>query len=175
MPTIHNPYDIMPPLPSFELSSDSVVDGGIWEREQVSSRPEYNGHDLSPHLRWSGFPTDTRSFAITIYDPDAPTVSGFWHWAVCDIPVAIVELPAGAGDGSLLPGGAVTLANDAGLRRYVGAAPPPGTGEHRYFIAVHSLPVSLDLPDSASPAFLGFNLFVRATARAVICATYPAP
>ncbi|WP_433993813.1 YbhB/YbcL family Raf kinase inhibitor-like protein, partial [Mycolicibacterium porcinum] len=85
----------------------------------------------------------------------------------------VTELPAGAGDGSDLPGGAVTLANDAGLKRYIGAAPPAGHGPHRYYIAVHALPVeSLELPEGATPAYLGFNLFGQAIARAVIHGTY---
>ena len=86
------------------------------------------GEDVSPQLSWSGFPGGTRSFAVTVYDPDAPTASGFWHWAVANLPADVTELPAGAGDGRELPGDALTLVNDAGMRRYIGAAPPPGHG-----------------------------------------------
>jgi Raf kinase inhibitor-like YbhB/YbcL family protein len=108
-----------------------------------------------------------------VYDPDAPTASGFWHWAVANLPADVTELPAGAGDGSDLPGDALTLVNDAGQRRYIGAAPPAGHGAHRYYIAVHAVDTEkLDLPEDASPAFLGFNLFQHAIARAVIHATY---
>ena len=112
---------------------------------------------------------------MTVYDPDAPTASGFWHWAVADIPAAVTELAEGAGDetGSGLPAGAVTLNSDASLARFVGAAPPPGHGPHRYFVAVHAVDVpSLGLPDGATPAYLGFNLFSHAIARAVIVGTY---
>lgn len=110
---------------------------------------------------------------MTIYDPDAPTASGFWHWAVANLPATVTDLPAGAGDGSGLPGDALTLANDAGLRRYIGAAPPPGHGAHRYFIAVHAVGVEkLELPADATPAYLGFNLFQNAIARALIHGTY---
>ncbi|MBU9765507.1 YbhB/YbcL family Raf kinase inhibitor-like protein [Mycobacterium sp. TNTM28] len=168
-----SPYDSLPKLPTFTLTSESVSDGGPLANDQVSGIMGAGGSDVSPQLSWSGFPAETKSFAVTVYDPDAPTASGFWHWAVADLPASVTELPAGAGDGGELPGGAVTLANDASLKRYLGAAPPAGHGPHRYYIAVHALPVeSLELPDGATPAYLGFNLFGQAIARAVIHGTY---
>ncbi|OCB07178.1 hypothetical protein A5717_32060 [Mycolicibacterium porcinum] len=168
-----SPYDNLPKLPTFTLTSESVTDGQPLANDQVSGIMGAGGSDVSPQLSWSGFPAETKSFAVTVYDPDAPTASGFWHWAVADLPATVTELPAGAGDGSELPGGAVTLANDAGLKRYIGAAPPAGHGPHRYYIAVHALPVeSLELPEGATPAYLGFNLFGQAIARAVIHGTY---
>lgn len=168
-----SPYDSLPKLPTFTLTSESVTDGQSLANDQVSGIMGAGGSDTSPQLSWSGFPAETKSFAVTVYDPDAPTASGFWHWAVADLPASVTELPAGAGDGGDLPGGAVTLANDAGLKRYIGAAPPAGHGPHRYYIAVHALPVeSLELPDGATPAYLGFNLFGQAIARAVIHGTY---
>lgn len=167
------PYDTLPQLPSFTLTSESVTDGQPLRPDQVSGIMGAGGSDTSPQLSWSGFPAETRSFAVTMYDPDAPTGSGFWHWAVADLPVTVTELAAGAGDGSPLPDGAVTLANDASLKRFIGAAPPAGHGPHRYFIAVHALDVDkLGLPDGATPAYLGFNLFGHAIARAVIHGTY---
>src|SRR5690242_15851165 len=168
-----SPYDIIGVVPSFALTSTDIADGERLARGQVSGIMGAGGSDTSPQLSWSGFPTETKSFAVTVYDPDAPTGSGFWHWAVADLPASVTELPAGAGDGGELPGGAVTLANDAGVKRYIGAAPPAGHGPHRYYIAVHALPVeSLGLPDGATPAYLGFNLFGQAIARAVIHGTY---
>ena len=168
-----SPYDNLPKLPTFTLTSESVSDGQPLANDQVSGIMGAGGSDTSPQLSWSGFPAETKSFAVTVYDPDAPPASGFWHWAVADLPASVTELPAGAGDGSELPGGAVTLANDASLKRYIGAAPPAGHGPHRYYIAVHALPVeSLELPDGATPAYLGFNLFGQAIARAVIHGTY---
>ena len=110
-----------------------------------------------------------------MYDPDAPTASGFWHWAVANLPATVTDLPAGVGDGSNrgFPGDALTLANDAGVKRFIGAAPPAGHGVHRYIIAVHAVGVEkLDLPAEATPAYLGFNLFGNAIARALITATY---
>ncbi|MDX1886713.1 YbhB/YbcL family Raf kinase inhibitor-like protein [Mycolicibacterium sp. 120270] len=169
----YNPYDHLPKLPSFTLTSESFKDGEPWSMPQVSGIMGAGGEDVSPQLSWSGFPEETKSFAVTVYDPDAPTASGFWHWAVADLPASVTELPAGAGDGSELPGGAVTLANDASQKRYIGAAPPPGHGVHRYFVVVHAVGVEkLDLPDGATPAYLGFNLFQQAIARAIIHATY---
>jgi Raf kinase inhibitor-like YbhB/YbcL family protein len=168
-----DPYAALPALPSFQLESASITDGQPLATPQVSGIMGAGGEDVSPQLSWSGFPGETRSFAVTVYDPDAPTASGFWHWAVANLPASVTELPAGAGDGSNLPGDALTLVNDAGARRYIGAAPPPGHGPHRYYVAVHAVDVDkLDLGEDASPAYLGFNLFQHAIARAVIHATY---
>ncbi|MCV7028927.1 YbhB/YbcL family Raf kinase inhibitor-like protein [Mycobacterium sherrisii] len=168
-----DPYDALPKLPTFTLTSESVTDGQPLAKAQVSGIMGAGGEDVSPQLSWSGFPKETRSFAVTVYDPDAPTLSGFWHWAVANLPADVTELPADAGDGRELPGGALQLVNDAGMRRYLGAAPPPGHGVHRYYIAVHAVDVdNLDLSEDASPAFLGFNLFQHAIARAYIHGTY---
>jgi hypothetical protein len=112
---------------------------------------------------------------VTCYDPDAPTRSGFWHWAVFNIPASVTELPAGAGDpgGAILPTGAVTLRNDAGLTQFLGAAPPAGHGPHRYEFVVHALDTGhLDVDPSATPAFLMFNLLSHTLARTAIIATY---
>ncbi|GGK97418.1 YbhB/YbcL family Raf kinase inhibitor-like protein [Nocardia jinanensis] len=169
-----NPYDALPSVPSFTLTSADVSDGASLSNDQVSGVFGAGGKDVSPQLSWSGFPAETKSFAVTVYDPDAPTASGFWHWAVADIPVSVTDLPAGAGsEGGELPSGAVTLRNDGGFAGYVGAAPPAGHGPHRYFIVVHAVDVdSLGVPPEASPAFLGFNLFSHTLARAVLVGTY---
>jgi Raf kinase inhibitor-like YbhB/YbcL family protein len=169
----YNPYDYLPKLPSFTLASQDITDGQPLKKPQVSGIMGAGGEDVSPQLIWSGFPEETRSFAVTVYDPDAPTGSGFWHWAVANLPATCTELPSGVGDGSGLPGNALTLVNDAGFRRYIGAAPPPGHGTHRYFVAVHAVKVEkLELSEDASPAYLGFNLFMNAIGRAVIHGTY---
>jgi Raf kinase inhibitor-like YbhB/YbcL family protein len=163
----------LPKLPSFTLTSESVTDGQQLATAQVSGIMGAGGEDVSPQLSWSGFPEETQSFAVTVYDPDAPTGSGFWHWAVANLPATVTDLPSGVGDGNILPGSAVTLVNDAGMRRYIGAAPPPGHGSHRYFIAVHAVNAEkLELSEDASPAYLGFNLYMHAIARAVIHGTY---
>ncbi len=169
----YNPYDFLPELPSFTLTSESITDGQPFGNDQVSGIMGAGGSDTSPQLSWSGFPEETQSFAVTMYDPDAPTASGFWHWAVANLPATVTDLPAGVGDGSGLPGDALILRNDAGLKRFIGAAPPPGHGVHRYIVAVHAVKVSkLDIDGDASPAYLGFNLFMNAIARATIHGTY---
>jgi Raf kinase inhibitor-like YbhB/YbcL family protein len=170
-----NPYDELPAVASFTVTSTDVTDGQALATPQLSGIMGAGGEDVSPQLEWSAFPEETRSFAVTVYDPDAPTASGFWHWAVADIPASVTSLPSGAGDdeGSGLPAGAVQLRNDASAKRFIGAAPPPGHGPHHYYVAVHAVDVeSLDLPQDATPAFLGFNLFSHTLARAVIVGTH---
>ncbi len=170
-----NPYDALPRVPSFTVTSTDVRDGQTLATAQLSGIFGAGGQDVSPQLAWSGFPEDTKSFAVTVYDPDAPTASGFWHWAVVNLPRTTTSLPPGAGspDGEQLPSGAFQLRNDGGLPGFVGAAPPPGHGAHRYFIVVHAVDVeSLDIPKDASPALLGFNLFTHTLARATLVGTY---
>ncbi len=170
-----HPYAFLPQVPSFTVTSPDLSDGGVVPTPQVSGMMGAGGEDVSPHLAWSGFPEWTRGFAVTVYDPDAPTASGFWHWVVTGIPGSVTELPRGAGDqeGSGLPGGARQLRNDGGFSGYVGAAPPPGHGPHRYFVVVHALDVpDMDVPADATPAFHGFNLFSHTVARATLVVTY---
>ncbi|WP_067710709.1 YbhB/YbcL family Raf kinase inhibitor-like protein [Nocardia yamanashiensis] len=166
-----DPYAYLPELPSFALTSDDIADDGALRLDQAAAA--VGGLDISPQLSWSGFPDDTQSFAVTMYAPDAPTVSGFWHWCVANIPPDVTSLPTGAGDGSALPPGAVTLRADAGIAQYTGAAPSPNTGPHRYYFAVHAVGVdTLGVDEFTSGAVLGFNLFATALARAVIVGTY---
>lgn len=167
----YDPYAALPVLPEIVVSSETFGSGQTLPLPQASAIFGAGGKDESPQLSWSGFPAGTKSFVVTCFDPDAPTAAGFWHWAVADIPASVTSLPVGAGaPGSAdLPAPAVTLRNDAGLAQFVGAGPPPGHGPHRYFFAVHAVDVeSLDLPDGASPSFLGFNLFSHAIARGVL-------
>jgi Raf kinase inhibitor-like YbhB/YbcL family protein len=171
----HDPYADLPSVPSFTVSSTDVADGETLAVPHRSGIFGAGGEDRSPQLSWSGFPEETQSFVVTCYDPDAPTASGFWHWAVVDIPASVTELPGDAGDdsGAGLPAGAFQLGNDAGLARYLGSAPPPGHGPHRYFFVVHAVDVpSLEIPADARPAFLGFNLFSHTLARGAIVPVY---
>jgi Raf kinase inhibitor-like YbhB/YbcL family protein len=122
----YDPYEFLPSLTTFNLLSEDMTDGKPLQRAQLSGilGAGGGGEDLSPHMSWSGFPQETRSFAVTVLDVDAPTASGYWHWAVCNLPAACTVLPAGAGNaGSPLPGQAIALKNDAGMRFYLGAAP----------------------------------------------------
>jgi hypothetical protein len=118
------------------------------------------------------------SYALTVYDPDAPTGSGFWHWAVYNIPASVTALAGNAGDpgAGLLPPGAVTLPNEVRLARFLGAAPPPGHGEHRYYFTVSALDVeSLELDEGSTPAVLGFTLLGHILARAQLVGTTETP
>ena len=169
----YGPYDFMPPIRAFSLTSESLVDGGQLAREQVSGILGAGGSDISPQLNWSGFPAQTRSFTVSMFDPDVPTASGFWHWAVANLPATVTDLPAGAGDGRDLPGGAITLANDAGYRRYLGPATPPGNGPDRYFLVVHAVDVEkLEVSETSTPAYVEFLLFSHAIARATTYGTF---
>lgn len=173
-----DPYADLPQVPEFELTSESITDGEPLATAQVSGRMGPGGDDESPQLSWSGFPEGTKSFAVTVYDPDAPTASGFWHWALVDVDVATTSLPAGAGSehSDLLPEGAFQLRNDGGFAGYVGAAPPPGHGPHEYHVVVHAVDVeSLGIPVDASPAYLGFNLFSHTLGRARLIGTFEVP
>ncbi len=170
-----DPYALLPQVAVFTATSKDVSDGAMLPEAQVSGMMGAGGRDVSPQLSWTGFPEGTRSFAVTCYDPDAPTASGFWHWAVADLPVDTTELPADAGnpDAGLLPSSAVVLRNDAGMARYTGAAPPSGHGKHRYFFVIHAVDVGkLDIDEDATPAVLGFNLFSHTLGRAAIVPVY---
>ncbi|MGK4066699.1 YbhB/YbcL family Raf kinase inhibitor-like protein [Rothia sp. HC945] len=172
-----SPYDQIAEVPSFDITSTDFSDGGTLPAAQVSGIFGAGGEDISPQLSWSGFPSETKSFAITVYDPTAPSGSGFWHWAVTDVPASTTSVPSGAGgeDGEGLPEGAIQLRNDASLSRYLGAAPPAGHGVHTYYIAVHALDVeTLDVGADATPAFLGFNMSGHTIARAVITGAFEA-
>ncbi|MFH8470903.1 YbhB/YbcL family Raf kinase inhibitor-like protein [Streptomyces sp. NPDC017991] len=169
----YGPYDFMPQIASFSLTSQSLVNGGRLDRDQVSGILGAGGSDISPQLSWSGFPKETRSFTIAMFDPDVPTASGFWHWTIANLPAFVTDLQAGVGDGGELPGNAITLANDAGHHRYLGPATPPGNGPDRYFLVVHAVDVEeLPVTANATPAYLEFLLFTHAVARATMYGTY---
>ena len=170
-----NPYDELPEVASFELTSDDIAHGETLAKAHVSGIFGAGGEDVSPQLSWSGAPEGTQSYAVTVYDPDAPTASGFWHWAVFNIPGDVTELPRDAGnkDNPNLPDGAVQLRNDGGFAGYLGSAPPAGHGPHHYYTVVHAVDVAeLDVPADAAPAILGFNLFSHSLGRAMIVPVY---
>jgi len=160
---------------SFQVTSTDVENERPLKIAQFSGILGMEGaNDTSPQLSWSGAPDSTKSYAVTMYDMDAPTGSGFWHWAVANIPANITELVAGAGDdtGSGLPDGAIQLPNDARAPRYIGAAPAPESGTHRYLIVVHALDVeNIGVAADATPAFLGMLMAGHVLSRAVLIAT----
>ncbi|PZM91760.1 MAG: YbhB/YbcL family Raf kinase inhibitor-like protein [Actinobacteria bacterium] len=166
-PVAPNPYDLLPPVPSFQLTSNDVRDGE--PMDVTFAHTSVGGANLSPHLAWSGFPAETRSFAITCFDPDAPTGSGFWHWVLVNVPVSVTELARGAET----PAGALQIRTDYGTPGYGGAAPPAGDRPHRYIFAVHALDVE-QLPVNAdtTAAYVGFNMTFHTLARATLAPTY---
>src|SRR6185437_16269129 len=165
------PFDVLPAKPWFRLDSDDIADAAPLALTFVHDSA--GGENLSPQLSWSGFPAETKSFAVTCYDPDAPTQSGFWHWVLVNLPDDVTELSRGAGSPGDLPAGAFHVAGDMGTKAYAGAAPPPGDRPHRYVFAVHALDVDkLEVSPDASPAYVGFNLAFHTLARATIRPTY---
>jgi Raf kinase inhibitor-like YbhB/YbcL family protein len=166
-----NPYENLPKVPTFEVASTDVKDGEEIALPYTSGIFAAHGQDISPQLSWRGFPKETKSFVITMYDPDAPTPSGFWHWAVVDIPASVTGLVRGAGkiDSTDLPAGAWQLPNDARLAQYVGAAPPAGHGKHHLYIVITAVDVEfLGLDKGTTPAFLNFSLLSHTLGRAIM-------
>jgi Raf kinase inhibitor-like YbhB/YbcL family protein len=168
-PVSPDPYDLLPSVPSFTVTSDDIADGQPLKDDQVN---EFG--DTSPQLSWSGFPEETKSFVVTVFDPDAPTPSGFWHWVLVDLPLDCTSLPAGAGaEGADLPGNAFMCRNDMGTKSYTGAAPPEGDQVHRYYLVVHAVKEeTLGVDSDATPAVVSFNLAFKTVARAIVQGTY---
>lgn len=167
-PVAPDPYELLPKGGSFTVTSTDVTDG-----EPLSDAHAFAGGNTSPQLSWSGFPEQTKGFVVTCFDPDAPIVSGFWHWVLVNLPASVTELPTGAGSTERLDNGGFHVRNDFGTKNYGGAAPPSGDQVHRYYFAVHALDVEkLDVDDTASPAVVGFNLAFHTLARAIITPTY---
>lgn len=168
-----DPYTDLPSVERFQLRSDTIADGRALDRAQVSGVLGAGGADLSPQLSWSAGPAGTpgRSPSRSMTRTPLPrAISGIW--AAFNIPLAVHQLPVGASGGGM-PAGTVELTNDGGTIGYVGAAPPPGDGLHHYWTVVHAVDVpALDIPATASPAFLGFQLYSHTLARAAIVATY---
>ena len=169
------PYDFMPQVPSFTVTSTDVTDGEQMGQDQVYNGFGMTGPNISPQLSWTGFPAETQGFAVTCFDPDAPTGSGFWHWLVLGLPADATELATNAGtaDGAGLPAGAFMVRNDYGTKDWGGAAPPQGEPPHRYVFAVHALDTaSLGINSDVTPAVAGFNLRFHTIARALIIPVY---
>lgn len=154
----------------FQLTSPAFADQGRLPDTQALNAMGCTGANRSPALAWTGAPTGTKSFAVTLYDPDAPTGSGWWHWVVFDLPAGARGLPAGPAP---LPAGTVEGRTDFGVPGYGGACPPVGGKPHRYVFTVHALDVArLDVPPDASAAMVGYNLNAHSLAKATLTALY---
>jgi hypothetical protein len=172
-----DPYSLLPRVPSFTLTSTDIAEG-----EPLDPRFTVDGDNLSPALSWSAFPEGTKSFLVNLFDPDAPTPAGYWHWTLVDLPADVTSLATGAatttGPASLLalPEGSFQASSDGGTEGYEGAGPPPGDREHRYVFAVHALDVEkLGVAAGTSPTAIAFTALFHTLARATLTATYARP
>jgi hypothetical protein len=158
----------------FTLESADIKPGGTLGEQQVYDGFGCSGANVSPELSWENAPKDAKSFVVTVYDPDAPTGSGWWHWVVYDIPASTKGLPQGAGSGKApLPEGAAQGRTDFGTPGFGGACPPPGDKPHRYVFTVFALKTDkLDVPADASPAMIGFMTRANALGSATFTARY---
>jgi len=161
---------------ALQLRSDSFSDGDYLSNDHVLSE-QYGfgcaGGNVSPALTWSGAPSETKSFAVTCFDPDAPTGSGFWHWVVVNIPPDVNGLPAGASSGNGLPAAALQLRTDYGAHEYGGPCPPAGDHPHRYLFTVHAVGLdALPVEASTSAAVVGFYLYFNTLEKAMLMGLY---
>ncbi len=163
------------PVLALELSSPDFADGRRIADEQVFNGFGCHGGNVSPALRWSGEPAGTKGFAITMFDPDAPTGSGWWHWVVFDLPAPVHELPAGAGDpgSGSMPAGAVQSRTDFGKPGYGGPCPPKGHGVHHYQLTLYALDTPrLPLDEHAPAAMVAYYLNQHVLAKASLTGLY---
>jgi Raf kinase inhibitor-like YbhB/YbcL family protein len=161
-------------MAKFALSSSDFTDGGTLATAQVFNGFDCKGGNVSPALKWSGAPAGTKSFALLVHDPDAPTGSGWWHWVVHNIPASTTSLPPGAGDPkkNLMPAGVVQGRTDYGTVGYGGPCPPPGK-PHRYQFRIYALKVAkLEVPADASAALVGFNVRAQELGHAELTGLY---
>jgi Raf kinase inhibitor-like YbhB/YbcL family protein len=157
----------------FTLKSDDL--GGQLTQSQVFSGFGCSGKNISPSLKWINAPGNTKSFAVTVYDPDAPTGSGWWHWVIFNIPAGVNELKADAGrtEKNLAPAGSIQSVTDFGRPGFGGACPPQGDKAHRYIFTVYALSIAkLNLDEKTSPAMVGFVLNSNTIAKASLMSYY---
>ena len=160
---------------AFSLTSSDIKPGGAISDDQVANVFGCTGKNVSPALSWSGAPKGTKSFALSVYDPDAPTGSGFWHWVVVNIPADATSLAKGAGDpkDKGLPAGALMTRTDFGVPGYGGPCPPKGDKPHHYHFTIFAVDVEkLDVDENASAAVVGFNLHFHTLGKATLTGLY---
>lgn len=159
----------------FRLTSPTIKHKATIGNEHVFNGFGCTGGNVSPELQWSNAPKDTKSFAVTVYDPDAPTGSGWWHWVIFNIPSTVTSLAAGAGkaDGSGVPQVSIQSMTDFGQPGFGGPCPPPGDKPHRYIFTVFALKVDqLTVKPEASGAMVGYFLNQNALAKASFTGLY---
>ncbi len=159
----------------FKLTSTDFKDGGTLADKLSFNGMGCTGDNTSPELEWTNPPAGTKSFALMVRDPDAPTGSGWWHWTMYNIPADTKTLPAGAGktDNSAAPKGATQGNNDASTVGYMGPCPPPGSGMHHYVFTLFALKTDkLELPATATAAYLGFNVMANSLGKATLTGVY---
>ena len=160
---------------TFELSSPNIKPGSILTDAHVFNGFGCSGKNTSPALTWKNPPAGTKSYAVTVYDPDAPTGSGWWHWVVYNIPASATQIAEGAGtvDGANLPAGAAQGRTDFGTSGFGGACPPTGDKPHRYIFTVHALKIEkLEVPADATAALIGFMIHANRLGEATFTAKY---
>lgn len=160
---------------NFSLSSPTFNPMTTLPQAHVLNGFGCSGGNRSPALSWQHAPKGTKSFAITLYDPDAPTGSGWWHWVVYNIPASTSSLPEDAGNsaGQGLPEGAIQSRTDFGSVGYGGACPPAGAAAHRYVMTVHALKIDrLPVSADASAAMIGFMINMNRLGSATLQTTY---
>jgi Raf kinase inhibitor-like YbhB/YbcL family protein len=157
----------------FSVSAPDLSAKGRITAAHVFNGMGCGGQNISPALNWSNPPAGTKSFAVTAYDPDAPTGSGWWHWVMYNIPASATGLAAGAGNGRGAPSGSQQGTTDFGTKGYGGPCPPPGDKPHHYHFKVFALKVDkLDVPNNATAAMVGFNLHANQLATATVTGLY---
>ena len=166
---------LVSPAAAFEVSSPAIGSDGTIPSKYIANAFGCTGENISLPLVWKDVPADAKSLAITMYDPDAPTGSGFWHWLVVNLPVSTTELPEGAGEvgNSKIPAGAVQARGDAGVPGYFGPCPPQGDAPHRYIFTVFAVKTDkLEVDENTSGAVVGFNLHFNTIDKASVTYTY---
>ena len=157
----------------FVLGSSDIESNGRIGDTFVFNSFGCSGGNISPALRWSGAPRGTKSFVLTVYDPDAPTGSGFWHWVMYNIPANVTRLPQGAGTPGREPAGAVQGNSDYGAPGYGGPCPPAGLGSHRYVFTIYAVKAEkLEVPPNPTAAVVGFATHFVTIGKATLVATY---